>query len=363
MSTSHSRHNRVKQHRDALGWSQAELAQRTGISRTGVSAIEGERLVPSVEAALALARVFQCSVEDLFRGYVEDEAAPQWAWPPLTHPCRYWSAEVAGKHWLYPVESCSPGIQRHDGLLPRGDNLKQSPEVSRRTLVVACCDPAAGILAHEYQQQTGLRMIVLTRSSRESLELLQRGLVHAAGIHWADASELSGNALALREHRIQSNVQLLHIADWQEGLALGRGTELRTVRQAVSSHLRWVGRLTGAGARRCQDEVLGDRRAPTRTARDHRGVVEAIRNGWADVGVCVRLASEEGQLDFLPVSEERYELCIPVHLMTDPRLVGLIKVVRSPSYRTVLAELPGYRATRCGELQLVKSSTKEPRGK
>ena len=51
----------------ARQWSQADLAQRAGISRAAVSAIEGERLSPSVATALALAAVFECSVEELFR--------------------------------------------------------------------------------------------------------------------------------------------------------------------------------------------------------------------------------------------------------------------------------------------------------
>ena len=55
MSTPPVPSNRVKQHRLAKGQSQAELAMAAGISRTGLSAIEVQRLVPSVATALALA--------------------------------------------------------------------------------------------------------------------------------------------------------------------------------------------------------------------------------------------------------------------------------------------------------------------
>ena len=47
-------------------WSQQELADRAGLSRAGISAIESGRLAPSVTAAMALARVLCCTVEDLF---------------------------------------------------------------------------------------------------------------------------------------------------------------------------------------------------------------------------------------------------------------------------------------------------------
>ena len=45
--------NRVRDARDRLGWSQAELAARSGLSRSGVSAIEQGRLIPSTAAAIA----------------------------------------------------------------------------------------------------------------------------------------------------------------------------------------------------------------------------------------------------------------------------------------------------------------------
>src|SRR6202030_4317371 len=56
--------NRVRAYRRERNWSQADLAQRAAISRTAVSAIEINRLVPSVAAALALAAAFGCTVED-----------------------------------------------------------------------------------------------------------------------------------------------------------------------------------------------------------------------------------------------------------------------------------------------------------
>ena len=58
--------NRVKQFRHERGWSQDYLAEKYGISRSAVSAIEIQRLVPSVNAALALAKAFECQVEELF---------------------------------------------------------------------------------------------------------------------------------------------------------------------------------------------------------------------------------------------------------------------------------------------------------
>src|SRR3569623_139004 len=95
--------NRLKAFRQAQGWSQGELASRAGVSRTEVSAIEVERLVPSVAAALSLAAALGCRVEDLFGLSEMASPAPAWAWPPVSEPSRFWQAEVRGRVLCYPV--------------------------------------------------------------------------------------------------------------------------------------------------------------------------------------------------------------------------------------------------------------------
>ena len=56
----------LRQHRTERGWSQAELAERAGVSRQLVSAVESGRHEPGVGAALALARALDVAVETLF---------------------------------------------------------------------------------------------------------------------------------------------------------------------------------------------------------------------------------------------------------------------------------------------------------
>jgi molybdate-binding protein/transcriptional regulator with XRE-family HTH domain len=345
--------NRVKDLRQARGWTQEELAEAAGLSRTGVSAIESARLVPSVAAALGIARALGCVVEDLF-GPAGEEYTSQFAWLPAAFPCRYWAAEVAGRTLLFPIENGPRGGLLHDGVARRADDVPPKTDIARRTLVIASCDPAAGYLAAIYRRHGGFRMLAFTRSSGEGLSLLERGLIHVAGVHLAAADDPRGNAAAIGGRHSKGNLQLVQVAQWEEGLACLPATRVRSAAAAAKGKLRWVGRSAGAGARRCQDELLGSRRSPRHVARDHRGVVEAIRSGWADVGVCLRLASEEGQLAFLPVGEENYDLCVRGDEMADPRIVALLATIRSAEYRRLLTELPGYRAQRdLGEVERV----------
>jgi len=339
-------HNQIKRFREERGWSQQELSERTGLSRTGVSAIEMGKLVPSTVAALTLAKIFGCSVDELFQlgGY---EAI--WAWPPTIDPCRYWRAMVRDKLLLYPVETSPLGMTQHDGVYRNGQLIDNHFFDPARTLMMASCDPAVGLLATEYARSTSFRILVIPRSSHQSLQLLGNGLVHVAGMHLAKSNSPEINAKRAREV-ITTPFQLLRVAHWQEGLAVSAGSGLETVGQVLKAKVRWIGREPGSGARQVLDEVLQGAPTPSLAAKDHRGVVEAIRSGWAGAGVSLRLVSEEAGLDFIGVCEEAYDLCIPAQHADDPRVRALIEVVRSPAFRNLLGELPGYDVSATGEL-------------
>ena len=58
--------NRLRELRAERGWSQTELAERLGVSRQTVNAIENERYDPSLPLAFVIARVLGLAIEQLF---------------------------------------------------------------------------------------------------------------------------------------------------------------------------------------------------------------------------------------------------------------------------------------------------------
>lgn len=58
--------NRLPELREERGLSQRELADRVGVTRQTVNAVERERYDPSLELAFDLAEEFDCLVEDIF---------------------------------------------------------------------------------------------------------------------------------------------------------------------------------------------------------------------------------------------------------------------------------------------------------
>ena len=58
--------NRVRELREARGWTQSELGDALDVSRQTVHSIEKGRYFPSLPLAFRIARVFRCRIEDIF---------------------------------------------------------------------------------------------------------------------------------------------------------------------------------------------------------------------------------------------------------------------------------------------------------
>ena len=58
--------NEIRARRSERGLSQADLAKAMDVSRQTINAIETERYTPSLPLALALARYFDTTVEEIF---------------------------------------------------------------------------------------------------------------------------------------------------------------------------------------------------------------------------------------------------------------------------------------------------------
>ena len=63
--------NRLKVLRAERSWSQGDLAERLGVSRQSVNALETGKYDPSLPLAFKIARLFSLPIEEIF----QDEAA------------------------------------------------------------------------------------------------------------------------------------------------------------------------------------------------------------------------------------------------------------------------------------------------
>ncbi|SHJ07547.1 putative transcriptional regulator [Clostridium cavendishii DSM 21758] len=58
--------NRLKEFREKEGLTQEQLGELIGVSRQAINAIETEKYEPSIWIAYDIAKVFNCSIEEVF---------------------------------------------------------------------------------------------------------------------------------------------------------------------------------------------------------------------------------------------------------------------------------------------------------
>jgi len=59
--------NSVRDLRAHVNWTQADLAEKLGVSRQTVNAIETDKYDPSLPLALKIGKIFHRPVEDIFK--------------------------------------------------------------------------------------------------------------------------------------------------------------------------------------------------------------------------------------------------------------------------------------------------------
>lgn len=59
---------RLKQTRDAKGWTQSDLSSKSGINSMAISHFENDRRAPTIRNAVRLCRALKCTLDWLARG-------------------------------------------------------------------------------------------------------------------------------------------------------------------------------------------------------------------------------------------------------------------------------------------------------
>jgi len=359
--------NSIRQARQARGLDQQELAERIGLSRQALSAIESGGATPSTAVALRLSAVLDRPVDRLFwlepRRATAEVALAQAARTVRRGrgPRRLVLGEVEGRRVGHPL--AEEDFALADGLLPHGGGggrvqLLRAPEDVAENVLVSGCDPAIALLAARLaDRHPGRRLAWIDASSLAALGALARGEVHVAGAHLEDEASGEFNVAFVRRLFPRRRMTLVNLARWEEGLLVRRADRRRIkgVVDLARRGVRLINREPGSGARALLDRALERARVPRASvegyrtvAQGHAAVARSIAAGGADVGVATRAAARLCDLHFVPLSEERFDLVFPTESQADPRVARLLETLDSPAFRAELGTLEGYATRQSG---------------
>lgn len=366
--------NTVKQERERLGLSQQALAERVGVSRQAIVAIEAARQVPSTVLGLRIARALRSRVEDLFRlsteGGLAARVAPREVGSSsVPAGTRVALGEVAGRWIAHRLQA--DATHAADGVLAseasdRTAVVRPLAELSllRRNVLVAGCAPLLGALAQHVGGRSGdARATWLAAGSTRALDLLRDGLVHVAGVHVGGAPDQEDNAALVRRILPDTRTLLVNLTRWRLGLVLPAGNPLgiRSGADLLRPGLRLARREQGTGADklvRALAAAEGIERPvfPGPFAGGHVEVAQLVRCGAADVGVAIESVALAEGLAFVPLVEERFDLVVPAHLASEMPVARMIDALADPSFRADARELPGYDIESCGHVTTLEAA-------
>lgn len=364
----------LKHARLARGLSQIELAERAGISRQALSAIESGAYQPGVSVALKLARELERSVEEIFGGeekqglrlsadYVSDTPGLPAA---SGNRARVSLARVRGRVIAVPLPAACLALMPASGLAERARSGRRIEVTAFRsageidsTLLIVGCDPGVAILSDFLvRRRHPIEVIPIPSSSRKALEMAAAGGAHVAGVHLRDPKTGEYNFTAAREAFGRSRFRVVNFARWELGLATrAEKGRLRDIEDLAKRRLRLINRESGSGARIALDEALTLRGIKAerihgyyKLASGHLEVAAAIAEGIADAGVTIRLAADLYNLEFHPWREERYDLIVAADEFNSAPVQNLVEALNSRALAYEISGLCAYDTSQMGQV-------------
>jgi DNA-binding XRE family transcriptional regulator len=332
----------LRERRLACGLTQGALAERAGVSRQLVAAVEAGRHAPAVDAALGLARALGTSVEELFASSHPD------AIPAIADRLRDRTSLRVGRvgDQLVVAELPDHGVAgagwaKPDGLW-HGGRLRLFAGAAPAGVVLAGCDPAFG-LAERMLEGLGPRSLLsISASTGRALDALRRGTVHAAVVHGARGELPSPPAPVAR----------WHVARWQVGLGVARSVGARSLEAVFGAGVPIVGRDRAAASQQAFERArhaAGVEKQPS--GRVASGHLDAARMAatLGGAGVTTEAGARAFGLRFLPIEDHVVELWAAEQWRDHPGVNALGELLTSAAFLERVAHYGGYDLSGCGD--------------
>jgi putative molybdopterin biosynthesis protein len=361
-------HSRLQEIRKARGFAAAELAERVGVSRQTIYAIEDGSFVPNTAVSLRLARALDVTVEQIF-SIDEETSKPVSATllagdqdasnGQLVRLCRIGERLVAVPASFIPTYlPPSDGIvESKSGLTLSVKATADAPQSGNR-LLLAGCDPALSLL-NEMLSASGIEIVAVPCSSRTALQWLKRGQVHAAGSHLLDRATGDYNLPIINRMFPQGAVKVVTFAVWEQGLVLrlGNPKRIRTIAEVGRKDVTIMNREKGSGSRDLLDRGLCKAGVdPKRVkgyesiAHGHLAAAFAVASGAADCCIATRSAARCFGLHFIPLAVERFDLSFTKASVELAAAKALLDLLTRSTFRNKLQAIAGYETTHTGQL-------------
>ena len=253
------------------------------------------------------------------------------------------------------TSGCSEREVRRIHLLVSPDSIDQ------RLIGIGSHDLTVDILRSLIQERSGGRFTISSTNvgSMGGLLAVDKGIAHFAGCHLLDpeTGEYNGPYIArFVKNRPVTVVTVVH--RWQ-GLMVCKANPkgIQSVRDLARPDVRFINRQAGSGTRVLLDYELSRAQIAPEAINGysseeytHMNVAMAVASGRADTGLGIMAAARALDVDFIPVTRERYDFVIPTELIEDENVRALLDQIRSADFRRQVCAMGGYEVEETGKV-------------
>ncbi len=239
--------------------------------------------------------------------------------------------------------------------------LRPRQEIEATLVFIGSHDNILDVIANQlYKQRPATRISSAHVGSMGGIMAIRRGEAHLAGTHLLDEESGEYNISYIKRFLADVPLQLINLCYREQGLIVQKGNPLgiKGFAEIAGHELSFINRQNGAGTRLLTDKILrdldidpGSIQGYSHEEYTHMSVAAAIAGGSVDTGMGIRAAAVALNLDFVPVTEERYDLILPLKFLNDSKVGIVLDLLRNDrNFHEKVLSLGGYDLRDCGKV-------------
>jgi molybdate-binding protein/DNA-binding transcriptional regulator YhcF (GntR family) len=252
--------------------------------------------------------------------------------------------------------------------LARWRMQRKTPEAAANTNVVShpkhihivgSDDLALDLLVTRLKfREPDITVQITPAGSLGGLLAIQEGNADMAGIHLLDEETGEYNYPYIKHVLVNQEVAVVHLADRIQGLIVARGNPkgIFKIEDLKRPGIVFANRQKGSGTRVWLDYKLRELGITPASIEGylheldtHVAVAVSIVKGEADAGLGIQAAAASSNLDFVPVTREKFDLVIPIKNYRSKLFAPLLDIIKSKEFKKVVDEMGGYDTAQTGD--------------
>ncbi len=229
--------------------------------------------------------------------------------------------------------------------------MRRSVDLDRRILFQGSDDPAIQLLVTPIRRRGG-DFVSRAVGSMGGLAALSRGECHLAAAHLLDERDGKYNDSFIERFSNGAKWERILVFFRTQGIIVQAGNpkNITSFEDLCMGDNIFSNRQPGAGTRVLFDHLLrksgrspSDIKGYEQLCTTHMEAANRVFTGLADATLGIKSAADALKLDFIPLTEEPYELVIPEEYMGHTAVRALLESLKDSEWRKTVEAMGGYR--------------------